>query len=346
MNSVMRTYIISICLLISGVSSLSAQEKVTIKGNIEKSNFNSIVLTDYVMGEELSSSAIDESGGFELSCKLDVTTLCKLGLDEQTFISLILAPGESITIAIDGTNLNEPLITGSKDSELLYSTIGRLNDYQKQIDDHTSRIMQERTSFLEEFLRENKSSLSVLFFLEQFDINQHPELYREVTTALSESHPGNAVVENYNSRFRDALFLPLGDEAPEIALPDTEGNISKLSALRGKYVLIDFWAAWCGPCRREAPNLVRVYNKYKDKGFEIYGVSLDRDKNSWLGAIESDNLDWVHVSDLKYWQSEVVGLYGFSGIPYTVLIDREGKIIAKGLRGEQLENKLTDIFKL
>jgi len=150
------------------------------------------------------------------------------------------------------------------------------------------------------------------------------------------------VVENYSRRFRDAIFLPVGEVAPEIALPDTQGKINKLSSLRGKYVLIDFWAAWCGPCRREAPNLVRIYNKYKEKGFEIYGVSLDRDKNSWLGAIESDNLDWVHVSDLKYWQSDVVGLYGFSGIPYTVLIDREGKIIAKGLRGEQLENKLAE----
>ena len=92
--------------------------------------------------------------------------------------------------------------------------------------------------------------------------------------------------------------------------------------------------------------MVKMYNKYKDKGFEIYGVSLDRDKKNWLGAIESDKLDWVHVSDLKYWQSEVVGLYGFSGIPYTVLIDREGKILAKGLRGEQLESKLAAIFKL
>jgi thiol-disulfide isomerase/thioredoxin len=114
--------------------------------------------------------------------------------------------------------------------------------------------------------------------------------------------------------------------------------------LRGKVVLIDFWASWCGPCRKDNPNVVRIYHNFKDKGFDIFGVSLDRDKNSWITAISTDKLDWVHVSDLKYWQSEVIGLYGFNAIPYTILIDREGKIMAKGLRGEQLENKLIEIF--
>ncbi len=342
----MHKYIILTCLMMSGYSSLSAQQQVTINGKIENINFNSITLSDYVTGEELSGSDIDESGVFDLSCQLNVTTLCKLGFNEQTYISLIVAPGENITVALDVSNLNEPAITGSRDSELLYSTIGTLSDFQKQIDDNIARINQERTDFLKEFLLENKSSLSVLFFLEHLDINQYPEIYREVTSALAENHPGNAVVEGYSQRFRDALFLPVGEEAPEIALPGPDGNIVKLSSLRGKIVLIDFWAAWCGPCRREAPNIVKIYHTYKDKGFEIYGVSLDRDKESWLGAIESDKLDWVHVSDLKYWQSEAVGLYGFSGIPYTVLIDREGKIIAKGLRGQQLESKLAEIFDL
>ena len=342
----MLTRIIFMCLLIPGTGLVSAQEKATINGKVDDGRFTSLELTDYVTNEKLSDSKIDETGSFKLECELQAATLCKLAFDERTYIALILNPGENMNISIDGTNLNQPVITGSKDSELIYNTIARLNDYQKQIDDHTAKVMRERTEFLESFLLENKSSLSVLFFLEQLDINQYPGLYKEVTAALSASHPGNQVVENYSRRFRDAIFLPVGEVAPEIALPDTQGKINKLSSLRGKYVLIDFWAAWCGPCRREAPNLVRIYNKYKEKGFEIYGVSLDRDKNSWLGAIESDNLDWVHVSDLKYWQSDVVGLYGFSGIPYTVLIDREGKIIAKGLRGEQLENKLAEIFDL
>ncbi|MBA3664556.1 MAG: TlpA family protein disulfide reductase, partial [Bacteroidetes bacterium] len=99
----------------------------------------------------------------------------------------------------------------------------------------------------------------------------------------------------------------------------------------------DFWASWCGPCRREMPNVVKAYNKYKDKGFEIYGVSLDQDKDRWVEAIKKDGITWPQVSDLKYWDSEAAKVYGVQGIPFTVLLDKEGKILAKGLRGAELE---------
>jgi peroxiredoxin len=135
-----------------------------------------------------------------------------------------------------------------------------------------------------------------------------------------------------------------GAAAPEISLPNPEGEVIKLSELQGKVVLIDFWASWCGPCRRENPNVVKVYDKYKDKGFEILGVSLDRSKDRWVKAIEQDGLEWLHVSDLKFWQSVAAKTYGVSSIPYTVLVDREGKIIASRLRGPSLEAKLAEIF--
>lgn len=137
----------------------------------------------------------------------------------------------------------------------------------------------------------------------------------------------------------------VGAEAPEISLPTPDGEVLNLSDLRGKVVLVDFWASWCRPCRAENPNVVRMYQKYKDQGFEILGVSLDRSKDAWLKAIEKDGLTWKHVSDLKYWQSEAAQTYGVSGIPYTVLLDREGKIIANKLRGRQLEQKLASIFQ-
>ena len=115
--------------------------------------------------------------------------------------------------------------------------------------------------------------------------------------------------------------------------------------MKGKVVLIDFWASWCGPCRRENPNVVRLYEKYKETGFEIFSVSLDKDKSSWIKAINDDRLMWDnHVSDLKYWNSEAAKLYGISSIPSTILLDREGKIIANNLRGRELENKLREIF--
>ena len=138
--------------------------------------------------------------------------------------------------------------------------------------------------------------------------------------------------------------INIGDTAPEIAFPDPSGKVIPLSSLRGKYVLIDFWASWCGPCRAENPNVVRMYKKYKDKGFEIYGVSLDMSKEQWVQAIQQDGLGWIHVSDLGYWNSQVVPLYDLTGIPSTVLLDKEGKIIAKELRGESLEAKLEEIF--
>ncbi len=136
----------------------------------------------------------------------------------------------------------------------------------------------------------------------------------------------------------------IGNVAPEISLPNPEGDTINLSDLRGKIVLIDFWAGWCGPCRRENPNVVRLYEKYKDQGFEILGVSLDRDRASWTRAIEQDKLTWLHVSDLQYFQGIAARTYGVNAIPHTVLIDAEGKIIAKKLRGRQLERKLEELF--
>ncbi len=138
--------------------------------------------------------------------------------------------------------------------------------------------------------------------------------------------------------------LAVGTVAPEIKMADPNGNEVALSSLRGKTVLIDFWASWCKPCRAESPNLVRVYNQYRTKGFEIYSVSLDRTQDRWVQAIEQDGLAWTHVSDLGFWNSAAAQLYGVRSIPFTVLIDEEGKIIAKNLRGAALEEKLKEIF--
>lgn len=135
-----------------------------------------------------------------------------------------------------------------------------------------------------------------------------------------------------------------GEAAPDLTMPTPEGEAMSISDLRGKYVLVDFWASWCKPCRQENPNVVRVYNKYKDQGFEILGVSLDDNRENWLGAIEQDGLTWEHMSDLKKWGSESVSVYGFKGIPYTVLIDPEGNIVAQHLRSRQLEEQLSAIF--
>lgn len=172
------------------------------------------------------------------------------------------------------------------------------------------------------------------------------QLYPAYATKYLDLYRNNSMGEIGRLEFemkRASTFMP-GFEAPDLAGMTPDSNSFSLKQLRGKIVMIDFWASWCGPCRKENPNVVANYKKYKDKGFDILGVSLDKDMTAWRKAIDSDGLPWHHISDLKGWQSDHAALYSVSSIPQTLLLDRDGRIIARNLRGEQLGEKLKEIF--
>ena len=162
---------------------------------------------------------------------------------------------------------------------------------------------------------------------------------------LKTRFPGNAFLAEMEKGSQQQPEQPssgdswVGKTVPELVMPDLNGKDLSISSFRGKYLLIDFWASWCGPCRMENPNVVKAYNDFKGKNFTILGVSLDKDKDSWKKAISQDHLNWPQMSDLKYWNSQAVETFGFQGIPFNVLVDPSGKVIAQELRGEELRCK-------
>lgn len=197
-----------------------------------------------------------------------------------------------------------------------------------------------------ELIRQQPPSLGVINLLQNqaLDVDKFFDTYNLVADKLKAEWPDYPHAKAFIEMVDGMKATAIGQPAPEIALPNPEGEIVKLSSLRGNYVLVDFWAKWCGPCRAENPNIVRVYNKYKDKGFTVFGVSLDRNRQDWLKAIEDDNLTWTHVSDLKFWQSEAAQTYNITAIPFSILLDPNGVIIDKNLRGAALEKKIAEIY--
>lgn len=201
---------------------------------------------------------------------------------------------------------------------------------------------------------------SLMNKMPQFTHTKKMALASMVKTLQARNHPswqyfGNLYINFYKKSypaemveleriFADLKKFDVGGEAPNFTQPNVEGKNVSLHDLRGKVLLVDFWASWCGPCRRDMPHVKELYAKYKDKGFEVLGVSLDRTKDAWVGAIEKDGLPWLHVSDVLGWQNAAAQLYSVQSIPHTMLLDKKGIILARGLRGDALSAKLQEIF--
>ena len=233
------------------------------------------------------------------------------------------------------------------------------------LDNAGDAYLAEMNTFTKNYIDNNLPSLTTLVVLYSqlapgvYVMNPEKDLgyFEKVDSVLYNKYPAYDPVITLHNQVKDMIAYfdsqkmasaesEQKREAPEIALPGPEGDTIRLSSTSGSYVLLDFWASWCQPCRAENPNLVRAYTLYHNRGFQIYQVSLDKTREAWVKGIEDDKLGkWIHVSDLKYWSSSVVPLYGIESIPANYLLDSEGRIIASNLRGDALQRKLEELFK-
>ena len=361
-------------LLISGIIfiGVSCNQQATkkegkITGKLINANKIMVYLERFTdQGEQyLDSAMTDEEGNFELKNRATEKVYYGLRSDPTNLVFLLITGNENIEITGDAKNLeNTYTIQGSEDSELIrelknhdvhltdslnkmYAAI-RENSPEKK--DSAGMSLQqfyqaEMELYAKQFISKHPKSLVALSATKYLDKQKDIKIYEDLLVVLSREYPGNNYVKEFGNIISNLKKLPVGSPAPEISLNSLDGKAVALSSLKGKIVLIDFWASWCGPCRRENPRLTEIYRKYKDRKFEIVGVSLDDDVSAWKEAIKKDHITWPQVSELKKWDSEVVKIYQIEAIPYTVLIDRHGNIIAKDLPVNELEQKLIELFQ-
>ena len=348
-----------------------SEEGVKLTGTLETFGEGSLVYAERIAETgpiKEDSVEVKSDGTFTFYLDVPAPSFYRLNFDDRQIVSLILTGKETeVTVNADGGDprgFSE--VSGSYDTDFKNRMEAIMQAYQQERAGYQQQQLQARNSGdvqsfntaaqgmmqlgqatekdLKKLIWDATPSLAAVYGLQMIDANSNYSFVDSVARALDAALPNNFYVQNLLAQVETRRTLAIGEQAPDISLPDPDGEIISLSSLRGKYVLIDFWAAWCGPCRRENPNVVRVYNEYAGDQFEILGVSLDKTRNAWLKAIEQDGLPWLHISDLKFWNSEAAKTYQINAIPATYLIGPDGTIIAKNLRGASLEAKLKEIF--
>ncbi|MBQ4821605.1 TlpA disulfide reductase family protein [Aquimarina sp. MMG016] len=287
---------------------------------------------------------------------------------------LYLGENSPIKMTIYKDSLRSSIVKGGPENELFFKYLNKMkafnekriklnNEYQYatrlnqpekalKIGTQTEELKSKEQTIRKEYAQNNPQSLvsvmalTDLINLKALPIKEVQEIYNTIDDSLKTSRLGknlsllinNAVVQSQQKK------IDIGSEAADFSAPNPDGKLLSLKESLGKVTIIDFWASWCKPCRMENPNVVRVYNKYHDKGLNIIGVSLDKRQESWTKAIAADNLNWNHVSNLKYWQEPIAKVYGVRSIPATFILDEKGNVIAKNLRGPALENKISELL--
>ena len=349
---------------------------ITIHGKVGFPQAGTISLTEIRQDNQKPwEDTIQLKGNYTFEKKIRITEpgYYRLSFYGKQFVNLIIDKS-NLEVNADGNNPSGfAEVKGSPDIDLIIQVQKMIQDAQTTDEMQTfqtdfevavsqknekkiSELQQKYLEVLEkaydtvaDLLRKQPPSLGLANLLQNnspLDKDKYFSLYIESADKFKSAWP-----DNYYSKefvlFVDRLRkTAVGQPAPEISLPDPNGKIISLSSFKGKYVLVDFWAKWCGPCRQENPNVVKAYHQFKAKGFDILGVSLDRTKEDWVQAIGQDGLVWNHVSDLKYFDSQAAKDYNINAIPFSILVDPKGIIVAKNLRGSQLQKKLTEVLNV
>lgn len=351
-----------------------------VTGTIEHAPGKKILLMELPFSSDqptvLDSTTLKEKGDFTLRGRADEEGIFRLVLENGPDIILV-NDNKSLRVHLDVNDYRNYKVEGSPATASLHQLF---NDYRskdsaltsvfKQIDtlpkkpesDSVLNVLRvqrdiglkDLNATVKNFIENSESAAARFYAIGLASRTMYPEELKPLAEASAKKFPQHSGIAKVLSMLtvqstpKDAQvssYKLLNQQAPDLTMTSLTGTPLSISSFKGKYVLVDFWASWCAPCRQENPNVVAAFNKYKDKNFTILGVSLDQDKAAWKQAVEKDKLSWSHMSDLKQWESPAVQAYQFDGIPFNVLLDPQGKIIASGLRGEQLEAKLQEIFK-
>ena len=345
------------------------KEGVVLSGSINFPQQGHIVLERYMGNGVVPFDTIElnEDKSFSQFVEVEVPGYYRLNMYDVQQVNLVLNQ-DDIQIVVDGNNAGGKVdVQGSTELDMLKAFnqflqaeyVNKENALNQEFvkakqagDEALAREIQMEYMNLRdrkgdatvEYIEGMGTSLATIQVINYIDKDKHYEFFDAWTKKMSAVYPEEPNLNKMVLEAEQMRKLAIGQPAPEISLPNLSGETTSLSSLRGSYVLVDFWAEWCKPCRAENPNIVRAFKKYNQKGFEIFGVSLDKQKSKWEKAINEDQLHWTQVSDLRGWQSEAAGIYNVSAIPASFLLDKNGVIIAKNLRGPALEKKLAELF--